>query len=202
MLQKYLWCLFKQFCDAKGLDVTNTSIMDSATFTEWVVQRQVLLFKYKGYLENLGFDYPIEDVLEIGKGQYDSLSSTGISIVSPFAETIGKSNSMLYVDKGIPLILQSSGIILPMEHTLLSYNPYFESEILNWYLIHNMGESNISIGMFGEIGDDDASRKVKLLQSLSKQMTDDYSFVYDTNEENYFCALNSQRNIKRKVLIR
>ena len=35
----------------------------------------------------------------------------------------------------------------------LTHNPYFESEILGWYSIHNFGEKNISIGMFGKLDD-------------------------------------------------
>jgi len=202
MFEKYLWCLFKQFGDAKGFDITNTSIMYSNDFVDWIVHRKSLLNMYRDYLEILGFDYPIDDVLEVGKGQYDSLSQTGISLVSSFAETTGKHNSVLYIDRGIPLILHQNGIIIPIEHILLTHNPYFESEILNWYLIHNTGEKNVSIGMFGKLEDEDSARKVKLLEDLSKQMTEDYSFDYDTDCGNYFCSLNSKRYIKRKVLSR
>ncbi len=202
MFEKYLRCLFKQFCDAKGLDMANISNMHSNDFVNWVAHRRSLLNMYKDYLEILGFDYPTYDVLEIGKGQYDSLFQQGISLASSFAETMGKNNSVLYIDRGIPLILQQNRITIPFEHILLTHNPYFESEILNWYLIHNAGEKNISIGMFGKLEDEDSTRKVKLLEELSKQMLEDYSFDYDTNCGNFFCSLNSQRYIKEKVLSR
>lgn len=202
MFKKYLWCLFKQFCDAKGLDVTNANKMYSDDFVDWVVQNKFLLGNYMDYLHALGFDYLADDIVEVGKGQYDSISQHGISLVSPFAETTGRINSRLFVDKGIPLILQQNEIVIPREHIILTHNPYFESEILRWYSIHNFGENNISIGMFGKLEDEDTSRKVRLLEQLSKQMTDDYSFDYDTSDGNYFCSLNSKRNIKRKVLIK
>ena len=54
--------------------------------------------------------------------------------------------------------------------------------------------------MFGKLEDENVSRKIKLLERLSKQMSDDYSLDYDTNDGNYFCSLNSKRYIKRKVL--
>ena len=201
-MKNYLWCLYKQFCDAKGLDMVSTHKMSSKDFVDWIVQRKSLLNTYKTYLETLGFAYQTNNILEIGKGKYDSLFQQGISLVSPFAETIGKCNSILYIDRGTPLILQQNGIVIPIEHILLTHNPYFESEILNWYLIHNMGVKNISIGMFGNLTDEDSIKKVQLLEDLSKLMTEDYLFAYDVDQGNYFCSLNSKRTIKRKVLIK
>ena len=108
----------------------------------------------------------------------------------------------MFVDGSIPLILKQSGITIPKEHTILTHNPYFESEILSWHSIHNMGDKNISIGMFGKLGDENTIRKVRLLEQLSKQMTNDYSFDYDTSNGSYFCSLNSKRYIKGKTLTR
>ena len=202
MFIRYLLCLFKQYCDARGLDINNTNNMFSIEFVYWIDQNKSLLSNYIGYLYALGYDYPTDDILEIGKGEYDSISQLqhGINLISMFAETLGGINSKFFVDKGIPLILKQNEIVIPKEHVMLTHNPYFESEILGWDSIHNFGEKNISIGMFGRLKDEDALRKIKLLEQLSKQMTDDYSFDYDTNDGNYFCSLNSKRYIKRKVL--
>ncbi len=200
MFERYLLCLFKQYCYAKGLDINNTNYMYSNEFGDWIVQNKSLLNNYMGYLYTLGFDYLSDDIVEIGKGKYDSISKQGINLISIFAETLGKINSRLFVDRGIPLILNQNGIMIPGEHVILTHNPYFESEVLRWYSIHNFGEKNISIGMFGNLNDEDISRKVKLLEQSSKQMTDDYSFDYDTNDGNYFCSLNSKRNIQKRIL--
>lgn len=200
MFKKYIWCLFKQFCEANGLDITNTNKIYSDEFADWIMRQKSLLNIYESYLKFLGFDSSVDDILEIGKGQYDSLSQQGIRVISPFAETMGKRNSTLYIDREIPLILHQNGIIIPMEHILMTYNPYFESDILNWNLIHNRGENNISIGMFGKLTDEDSERKVKVLENISKQMNEDFTFDLDTEDENYFCSLNSKRTIKRKIL--
>lgn len=200
MFERYLLCLFKQYCDARGLDINNMNNMYSNEFVDWIVQNKSLLGNYMDYLYALGFDYPADDIVEIGKGEYDSISQHGINLISIFAGTLGRINSRLFVDRGIPLILKQNGIVIPREHIILTHNPYFESEILGWYSIHNFGEKNISIGMFGKLDDEDTSKKVKLLEQLSKQMTDDYSFDYDTDGGNYFCSLNSKMYIKRKIL--
>lgn len=200
MFEKYLLCLFKQYCDAKGLDINNMNNMYSNEFVDWIIQNKSLLNNYMNYLSELGFDYPTGDIIEIGKGEYDSISQHGIKLISMFAGTLGRINSSIFVYRGIPLILKQNGIVIPKEHIILTHNPYIASEILGWYSIHNFGEKNISIGMFGKLDDKDISRKVKLLEQLSRKMTDDYSFDYDTNEGNYFCSLNSNRRIKRKKL--
>lgn len=200
MFKRYLLCLFKQYCDAKVLDINNMNNMYSNEFVDWIVQNKSLLGNYMDYLYALGFDYPSDDIVEIDKGGYDSISQHGINLVSIFAGTLGRINSRFFVDKGIPLILKQNGIVIPREHIILTHNPYFESEIIDWYLIHNSGDKNISIGMFGKITDKNVSKKIRLLEYISKQMTDDYLLSYDTNNGNYFCSLNSKRNAKIKVL--
>ena len=200
MFERYLLCLFKQYCDARGLDINNMNNMYSNDFVDWIVQNRSLLNTYMDYLNVLGFDYPVDDVVEVGKGQYDSISRHGVNLISIFAGTVGQLNSRLFVDRGMPLVLRQSRIMTPREHIILTHNPYFESEILSWYLIHNMGDKNISVGMFGKLSDEDTKDKVELLKQLSKKMTDDYSFDYDTDNGNYFCSLNSKRYIKRRIL--
>lgn len=200
MFEKYLLCLFKQYCDARGLDVNNVINIYSNNFVDWLDKNKALLDDYIDYLNALGFDYIFDDVIEVGKGKYDSLAQYGVNLVSPFAETVGKFNSRLVINKDISLIIKENEITIPKEHILLTHNPYFESEIFGWNLIHNLGNKNISIGMFGNLDDEDISRKVRLLESLAEQMMDDYSFDYDTSNGNYFCSLNSERYIKRKSL--
>ena len=202
MLKRYLLCLFKQYCDARGLDINNIDNIYSSEFVNWIVQNKILLDNYMNYLYTLGFDYFTDEIVEVGKGKYDSLSQYGITLVSIFAETLGKINSRLIVNKGVPLILGQNGVVIPKESIILTHNPYCESEILGWHSIHNMGDKNISIGMFGNIEDEDKSRKIELLEKLSKQMIDDYSFDCATSDGNYFCSLNSKHYIKRRVLVR
>jgi len=202
MFERYLLCLFKQYCDARGLDINNMNNMYSNDFVNWIVQNKSLLSIYMHYLNALGFDYPVDDVVEVGKGQYDSIFKQGVNLISIFAGTVGQLNSRLFVYRGMPLVLRQSKIITPREHIILTHNPYFESEILSWYLIHNMGDKNISVGMFGKLSDEDTKVKLELLKQLSKKITDDYSFDYDTYNGNYFCSLNSKRYIKRKSLIK
>ena len=93
MFERYLLCLFKQYCDARGLDINNMNNMYSNDFVDWIVQNRSLLSTYMDYLNALGFDYPVDDVVEVGKGQYDSISRNGVNLISIFAGTVGQLNS-------------------------------------------------------------------------------------------------------------
>ena len=57
MFERYLLCLFKQYCDARGLDINNMNNMYSKEFVDWIVQNKSLIGNYMNYLYILGFDY-------------------------------------------------------------------------------------------------------------------------------------------------
>ena len=100
------------------------------------------------------------------------------------------------------LIKKDNGIAMPSTDNLLTHNPYEEMIIYDWVKIHNSHLYDISIGMYGNIHDSNFTEKIKLLEDMSKQMDSDYSLDYDTDKDNYFCAINSRRTTKRKILIR
>ena len=195
-MKQYINILWEQFCNRKGIRLDNKDYEDD--FMNWIIENKLLLENYKKFLESIGIVLEEDDVLEIGKGKYDSLESPVIRSISPFK----KEKSYLVVEQGLPLIITRDNISIPQERLLLTHNPYFESEILSWHRIHNRGEKNISIGMFGKITDEDALRKYQLLEELSHQMTDDYTFDYSTDKDDYYVSLNSKRKVllKRHVL--
>ena len=49
MFERYLLCLFKQYCDARGLDINNMNNMYSNDFVDWIVQNRSLLSTYMDY---------------------------------------------------------------------------------------------------------------------------------------------------------
>lgn len=201
MLDEYLLCLYKQYCEAKGIEPLPVKVYPTQ-FLDWISENNYLLEDYMEYLHCLGFDYAKENTIEVGKGIFDSLKDHEIRLVSPFAETIGENNSRLMVVRGTPLILAKNEISIPNELTILTHNPYRISSIDGWNNVHNRGLKNISIGMFGRLNDENRKEKIGLLEDLAKTMTDDYSFNYDTNNGNYFVTLNSNRKKLKKVRIR
>ena len=201
-MDKYILNLYKQFCDARGIICNPLEFnIFSNEFIEWLANYQILTYRYKDFI--LSLDYENEKLIsEIGKGKYDSLKLQSLEIISPYAETLGLKNSELFMIGSYPLIKTDKGIITPKSDILLTHNPYDEMMIYNWVKIHNLHLYDISIGMYGNIHDNNFHKKIKLLESMSKQMDSDYSLDYDTDKDNYFCAINSNRTPKRKILTR
>lgn len=202
MFNRYLLNLYKQYCDARGVvcnpfDGKNLSY----DFLEWITINKLMAKEYSDYLLYLGH-FESKTVAEVGKGRYDSIASEEMAIISPYADTFELPKRELFVIDGVPLIEQGGKIVLPEEQILLTHNPYDEMRIINWSRVHNLGEYDISIGMFGSIYDEDFLKKVKLIEEISKQMTKDHVIDYDTDKDKYFCSLNSKRKIKVKTLTR
>lgn len=201
MKERYLNYLHKQYCETNGINPISSNIY-SNNFIEWISKNKLLLDEYEKYLEYLGVNIEENDIVEISKGKYDTLSKGNISVITEFGKTFGQQSKEFYIFDGVPYSMSKEGILVPKEKIILTHNPYFSESINNWYQLHNKGEKNISIGMFGNITDDNAKEKIKTLEKLSKQMTDDFTFDFDTINDKYFCSLNSKRNIKIKTLIR
>jgi hypothetical protein len=202
MLEKYISYLFKQYCDAKGLDISRVENVYSEDFMVWIKDNKELLEAYEEYLRICGINFEQEDLIEIGKGKYDSLMDHGVSIITPYASTMGKEYSRLMISEGTALEVRMYGISKIEGKVLLTHNPYFSHDVANWPMIHNRGINDISIGVFGSIQDEDYKKRIELLTKLSKKMTDDYVLNYDTCEDKYFCTLNSKRKVNRKIKIR
>ena len=201
-MDKYLLNLYKQFCNARGI-IYNPSNFNryTAEFVDWVVYNKKTTEKYREYLLSLSY-IDGKSVAEVGKGMYDSLQLNDSAIVSPYAETIGFQNSELFMIGNYPLIQQKGIIVRPNTEILLTYNPYEEMHIINWFKVHNSKLYDISIGMYGNIHDSDFAERIRLLEEISKRMHDDHVVDYDTDQDNYFCSINSKRMIKerKKVL--
>ena len=202
MFNRYLLNLYKQYCDAKCVifnpfDWKNISY----DFLEWITINKLMVKEYSDFLQYLGY-CESKTVAEVGKGKYDSITSKEMVVISPYADTLRLPRKELFVIDGFPLIEQSKKIVIPQQQLLLTHNPYEEMRIINWSLIHNLGDYDISIGMFGSIYDEDFSKKIELIEELSKRMNEDHVIDYDTDKDKYFCSLNSKRKIKIKTLIR
>lgn len=202
MFNRYLLNLYKQYCDARGLVYNPLEIKYlSHDFLEWITINKLTSKEYKDYLLHLGY-IESKTIAEVSKGRYDSIASKDMVIISPYASTLQMPKKELFVINGIPLIEQAGRITIPEQQVLLTHNPYDEMRIIDWSNIHNLGDYDISIGMFGSIYDEDFSKKIRMIKEISKRMTEDYVIDYDTDKNKYFCSLNSKRKIKVKTLTR
>ena len=198
-MNEYLLNLYKQFCDTRGITCNLFDLKKyESEFIEWIAQNNQLTSIFRKYLLSLGY-FDGKSISEIGKGIYDSLLLSDSHIISPHAKTMNLPNSRLYLAGSILFIQENGMIYSPNTKILHTHNPYEKTEVSNWYRIHNSGLYDISIGMYGNIHDNNISKRLDLIEKIAKRMIDDYEFNYDTDRDNYFCSLNSKRKVKTKI---
>ena len=201
-MNKYLLNLYKQFCDAMGLTFNPYEIQKFyKEFIEWIVINKRLIDDYEQFLNSLGY-FNEKTITEVGKGKYDSFKTIKTCIVSPYAQTLGLENSELFMVGNFPMIQTSESIIKPNTDIILTHNPYIEMQIRNWIKIHESKLHDISIGVYGNIHDEDFTEKIKLIEYISNKMNDEQSVDYETDKDNYFCSVNSRRKTKIKILVK
>ena len=82
MLDEYLLCLYKQYCEAKGIEPLPVKVYPTQ-FLDWISENNYLLEDYMEYLHCLGFDYAKENTIEVGKGIFDSLKDPKVGEITP-----------------------------------------------------------------------------------------------------------------------
>ena len=198
-MNEYLLNLYKQFSDVRGINYNIFNLKKyESEFIEWVVQNNQLTATFRKFLLSLGY-FEGKSISEIGKGLYDSLLLSNAQIISPYANTMNLPNYRFYLVGNIPFIQDNGIIYSPNTNIIHTHNPYKETEVSNWFRIHNSGLYDISIGMYGDIHDRNFSSRLELIEKIAERMIDDYDFNYDTNRDNYFCLLNSKRKVKSKI---
>lgn len=200
---EYIKALFKQFCDAKGITVPSPNFKKA--FTDWVVENYEVFLKYQEYLCYLDESIQYRNIMEIDKGEYDTLSRTWENVV-PISIYGNPKRQFLLQPKGhsevIPFIrTERNELLFPNTHIFLTHNPYNLADIQYWNKLHNQGEYNILIGMFGQKEDEDVNSKLNILSTLKDTMTDDCSLDYATDNGNYFAVLKSNRKVKKLVKV-
>lgn len=197
-MEKYINCLYKQFLAAIGCKPLENNKINFDEFCHWLAKNKLLLKEYSDYLEYLKIDYDDFDTVEVGKGRYDTLATEDMVIISPYGSTFATGDAEFFIKNNLPYAHTADITIELMQKRFLTHNPYTASEIAEWYKLHNNGRL-ISIGMFGLTYDKNAKEKIALLQNLAKKMNDDYTIDYDTDNDRYFCTLNSRSYVKRLV---
>ena len=202
MKSKYILLLYKQYCETVGKQYDKFNIIVDIEFIKYLSFLVKRTIDYANYLNYLGLCLTNDTTIELNKGKYDSLGKELVTIVSPFAETIGCQNSELLICDENPLVIIGASIFTADNcDWFLTHNPIIRSSVSNITLLHNIGE-NVCIGIYGKTTDKDRYKKLKMLEECATKMSDDIGFYYDTDKDNYFSCIKSERKIKRKVLTR
>jgi len=164
-------------------------------FTAWIKSRQSMGKEYTYFLDYMGLRFADADCVEIGKGKYDSVvkpfNTTIITPATPIKKVnpdrIIKGNMRVY--ESVPMLVrhndgrnQLEPIPSDIIQTYMTQNPFGPSSILGWENLHNSGEHNIILGIYGSIYDKDIKTRIKQLETLrDKLIYGDYKEDYSTH---------------------
>ncbi len=211
-MEQYLNNLIEQFRLATGSKTTDVkSEQFISEFSAWIKSRQKMGNEYTYFLDYMGFRFADADCAEVGKGEYDSVvkpfettiitPATPIKKVNP--DRIIKGNMRVY--ESVPVLVrhnkggnQLDQIPNDIIRTYMTQNPFSQSSISGWENLHNSGDNNIILGIFGSIHDKDIETRIKQLESLRDKLTcGDYKEDYSTSDDSYFYAIGSDRMVKK-----
>ncbi len=202
MKSKYILLLYKQYCEAVGKQYNKFGVTTDMGFIIYLSLLTKRTMDYGNYLSYLGLCLTSDRAIELNKGKYDSLGKELVTIVSPFAETLNCQNSGLLVYDNNPIVIMGTSVFsLDNCDLFVTHNPIIRHSINDIVLLHNNG-ANVCIGIHGQISDKDRDGKLKMLEDCVAKMDDGIGFYYDTERENYYSCIKSERKIKKHILTR
>lgn len=205
----YIELLIEQFKQAKGIKNTDISLcLYYNEFTEWLSKRQVMTSDYASFIDCAGIHPSVDEgCIETSKGQYDTITDyyDGIAMITPYfydeMHTRGRK-----IVRGEFVVIDSSPMVKircdlePIDTTnvrrIITQNPYSNAEIAHWEQLHNSGEENITVGVYGDISDKDKNTKLKLLKDIRDKINDECIIDYTTDGDSYLAMVSSNRKIK------
>ena len=169
MYIKFLISQFKSATGTKNIDVKSETFISD--FRNWIKSRQDISQNYLSMLDYMGLQKIIEPTTaEVEKGKLDTIVKPfDTTIITPYSEGLivpDKSRiitSEFIVHNGMPVLYKVNGMNIteakPISSdstlTFMTQNPYMEANIKNWEQLHNSGESDIIVGVYGSIYDKD-----------------------------------------------
>jgi len=196
---------FMQATRAKNIDINSESFRKE--LVTWLKERKNIGDLYRNLLAFMDLSQVSgPDTAEIGKGKYDSIVKPydDTILITPYAkglETIAKARLItanFKVQGYTPLLITPSGLIdfLPsFGLTFMTQNPYTPANIENWDNIHNIGDYNIIVGMYGSIYDKDKEAKIKELEAFRDQLDESINQEYCELDGSYCYVIASRRKV-------
>ena len=197
----YIFNLYRQYCLAVGKVYDKFNLLNDDDFFLWIKLLKTQTEIYSYYLEYLDVNLSSDSSMEIGKGKYDSIGSSLVTMVSPYADTLGYRNSDITVCGNIPYVIMGTSIYDASNcEMFLTHNSY-DSIISKLISLHECNYS-ICVGFYGSISDKDKNDKLNMLENILKECCDNLELSSDTLDGNYFSCIRSKWKVKRRILTR
>lgn len=197
----HIFNLYKQYCLATGKVYDKFNLLNDDDFFLWIKLLKTQTEIYSYYLEYLDINLSSDSSMEIGKGKYDSIGSSLVTIVSPYADTLGYRNSNITVCGNIPYVIMGTSIYDASNCEMFLTHNSCDSIINKLVLLHKCNYS-ICVGVYGSISDKDKNDKINMLENILKECCDNLELNFDTLGGNYFSCIRSKWKVKRRILTR
>jgi len=212
----YLSLLISQFKSATGTRyIDEKSEKFIKEFSNWIKISQRVGFGYTDLLWDMDLRFNDESCAEVGKGVYDSVVAKNFltQIITPYPELLDRNvskitSSKFKVQDGIPTLSnfksENKNSQNPLEQikTYMTQNPYDISCIHNWHQLHNNGNYNIIVGIYGKTYDEDINKKRNILKTIKSKMDGNIIEELSYLGDSYFHVVATENKIKKKVRIR
>lgn len=208
----YLQKLLEQFKQAAGVQhIDLSSLLFKAEFADWCFRNKNIGADYRTLLKYMEVNPEIGyKSAEVGKGLLDSIAlDSDISMITPYSDKLVKpedelvvskfevrENDIILVPENKPEFILSDGVF----NRFITQNPYEQSCLENWENLHNSGNSNITVGVYGCTYDKDYQAKLAALKSFKERLYEGYREEQFTMGDSYFAVVSSDRKVKELVL--
>lgn len=211
MTMKSMEKMIVQFASAKGKNEIHINSKEFLLeFGAWLKEYKKASEEYLEILDYYGLKYDNSFCAEVGKNQYDSIvMDYKTKIITQNLSDFKKIESdrliegNVIIKKATPILVrpnkEDTEILSQFINTYMIHNPYSPENIKGWDKIHNLGENNIIMGVFGNLNDKDKNSKIEeLIQFRDKLIVDSFIEEYETIQDMYCYVIGS----KRKILAR
>lgn len=213
-MKEYLYYLAVQYEKATGVKCKDLiSVVYSKEFSDWLRKRRGMGEKYSKMLQEIGLlDLGDPYTVEVGKGCLDTLvKESSNAIITPYPKgfdiRIGKIiiSPGFKVNYGVPTLVTNdyvTEISLTSNHqlTFMTQNPYTSTHIKNWEQLYNSGNSEIIVGVFGDIHDKDKAEKVRQLEMIERKTQGSLAKMEETDGDTYLTVVASNpKHLLKKI---
>lgn len=209
--EEYYNNLFKQFKSAVEIEENIDSSLVIEMFSKWLDQNKINGKIYTMILEQIGIPYKAPNVLEIGKGDKDSvvLGNEKTTLVTPFVSNLQSPKNRIInaefciLNKSLVLIEDRGNDVFYTPITsnsgikrIMTQNPYSYRSIVNWKDIQEIG---ITVGVYGNLYDRDMNKKINRLKKLKSFLDENSEFIekYIELYDGYYYLISTDNKIKK-----
>lgn len=213
-MKEYLYYLAVQYEKATGVKCKDLiSVVYSKEFSDWLRKRRGMSEKYSKMLQEIGLlDLGDPYTVEVGKGCLDTLvKESSNAIITPYPKgfdiRIGKIiiSPGFKVNYGVPTLVANDDVTeisLTSNHqlTFMTQNPYTSTHIKNWEQLYNSGNSEIIVGVFGDIHDKDKAEKIRQLEMIERKTQGSLAKMEETDGDTYLTVVASNpKHLLKKI---